>query len=194
MLDALVLADGPAEDDAIPCIAAGELDGPLADAHGFRAHQDALRIEPVQQILEALALLADTIVEGNRQAVDEDLVGIHRRTAHFLDFPHLHVVAVEIGIKERQAPSMSGGLVMGRGAGQQQNLVGAACSAGPDLFAVYDIAIAGLLGHGADAAGIQPGIRLGDTEADRGMPGDDVREPALLLLGRAEDDYRVRPE
>ena len=54
----------------------------------------------MEQVLETLALLADAILQRNRQAVDEDLVRVHRRPAHLLDLAHLHVVPIEIRIEE----------------------------------------------------------------------------------------------
>ena len=48
----------------------------------FGGDQHALRIEAVEQVVEALTLLADPILDGNPQIVDEQLVGGHRVPAH----------------------------------------------------------------------------------------------------------------
>src|SRR6185437_6513150 len=61
MLDALVLADRAIEYDAVARISGRAAKGILADAHGFGAKQDTFRIEAVQDIGEALALLADPV-------------------------------------------------------------------------------------------------------------------------------------
>src|SRR3546814_17070203 len=81
VLDALVLADRPVEDDAFPGILgraaqriAAAPDRLGADAHAFG---DAA----VEDIGAALAFLADPVLFGNEQAVDNNLVPIPRIAA-----------------------------------------------------------------------------------------------------------------
>ena len=59
--DALVLADRPAEDDAVLGVCDRLVHRHPADAERLGADQDALRVEPVEQVPEALALLADAV-------------------------------------------------------------------------------------------------------------------------------------
>ena len=66
-----------------------------AEADRFGRDQDALGIEAVQDVVEALALLADAIGRRHRQFLDEQHVRIHRLAAHFLDLAHFDVAPVE---------------------------------------------------------------------------------------------------
>jgi hypothetical protein len=91
-----------AEDDALLRILHGAVEGVLADRDGLGADQDALRIQAVQKIIKALAFLADAVLLGHAQPVDEDLVRIDRVPAHLVDQPHLDLAAVEIGKKQRK--------------------------------------------------------------------------------------------
>src|SRR3546814_4795633 len=47
--------------------------------------QHALGIETVEDVGEALALLADPVLLGNEQAVDEDRIGVDRLAPHLRD-------------------------------------------------------------------------------------------------------------
>ncbi|MFN8016807.1 MAG: hypothetical protein U0P45_01655 [Acidimicrobiales bacterium] len=64
------------------------------------------------------------------------------------------------------------------------------------LLAVDHPLVGGLVEHGAGAgaAGIAAGFRLGEPEAAEGPAGEQVRQPALLLLLRAEREDRVGAE
>ena len=72
MLDALILSDRAIEHDAVARIFGGAAKRILADAHRFGADQDTLRIEAVQDVGEALALLADPVLIRDEQTVDEN--------------------------------------------------------------------------------------------------------------------------
>ena len=58
---------------------------------------DALRIEAMQQVVEALALLPDAVRVGNEEVLDEDAVRIDRGSAHLGDPTHLDLAAIELG-------------------------------------------------------------------------------------------------
>ena len=75
MLDALVLADRSAEDDAFGGVGGGLAQRSEAEADGFGGDQDALGVHAVQDVLEAAAFLADAVFHRNLQPVDEQLVG-----------------------------------------------------------------------------------------------------------------------
>src|SRR3954465_8974203 len=64
MLDRLVLSDRPVEHHALLRILRCPLDRAAAEADELGGNQDALRVHAVQDVLEALALLADAIVLG----------------------------------------------------------------------------------------------------------------------------------
>ena len=67
MLDRLVLADRPAEHDALLGVARGAGQRRAADADRLGRDQDALGVHAVQDVLEALALLADAVLHRHRQ-------------------------------------------------------------------------------------------------------------------------------
>ena len=67
MLDRLVLADRPAEDDAILGVLRCPLDGGAAEADRLGGNQNALRIHAVQDVVEALAFLADAVLDRHRR-------------------------------------------------------------------------------------------------------------------------------
>jgi hypothetical protein len=60
-LHALVLADGAAEHHALLDVGADLVDEPVAVADAFGGNQGALGIQPVKDVLEALAFLADQV-------------------------------------------------------------------------------------------------------------------------------------
>ena len=61
MLDALILSDRPIEHHAVAGIFRRTAKRILADSDRFRPKQDTLGIEAMQDIGEALALLADPV-------------------------------------------------------------------------------------------------------------------------------------
>ena len=64
--DALVLADRAVEHDALVGVGDGPAQRHPADAERLGGDQDALGVEPVEQVLEAAALLADAVASGTR--------------------------------------------------------------------------------------------------------------------------------
>ena len=68
MLDRLVLADGAAEHLALLGVVDGAAEREAADADRLGGDQDALRVEAVQDVAKAGALLADQIVPGTLSA------------------------------------------------------------------------------------------------------------------------------
>ena len=138
----LVLADRPAEHDALLGIARGPRQRRAADADGLGRDQYALGIHAVQDVLEAPALLADAVLERHRQAVEEQLVGVDRLAAHLVDDARLHVLAVERGVEQREPLGALLHLLERRGAGEQQHAVGHLRGGDPDLLPVDRIAVA----------------------------------------------------
>src|SRR6185312_16686777 len=103
MLDALVLADGTAEDDALARVSGGAIERGEAQPDRLGGDQDALRIHAVQDLLEALAFLADEIGARHLETVDEKHVRIDRLAAHLGDLAHFDGGAIEGGIEEADA-------------------------------------------------------------------------------------------
>jgi hypothetical protein len=48
----------------------------MAEADGFGGDQHALGVHAVQDVLETLALLADTVLDRDLEVLDEQLVGV----------------------------------------------------------------------------------------------------------------------
>ncbi len=70
-LDALVLADGAVEDDAVLGVRRRFVDEPVAVADAFGGDEDALGVEAVEDVAETFAFLADQVLGGDFQVVDE---------------------------------------------------------------------------------------------------------------------------
>src|SRR3546814_4190001 len=103
MLDALVLTEWPGEHGALLGILGRTPQRVAADADRLGADQDALGVEAVEDIGEALAFLADPVLFGNEQPIDEDRVRIHGLAAHFRDEMDVDLAAIEIGIEDGDA-------------------------------------------------------------------------------------------
>ena len=102
MLDRLVLADRPAEHNALPRIARRAREGDAADAHRLGGDQDALRVQPVQQHAEPFALLADAVLLPALPCPSKNtMFEIDRVAAHLVDQPHLGMRAVELRVEQR---------------------------------------------------------------------------------------------
>ena len=87
MRDGLVLADRAVEHDPVLGVLDGDVQRGAADADLLHGDDDALRVEAVEQVVEALADLADDLVVADLEIVDEQLVGVERRAAELLDLP-----------------------------------------------------------------------------------------------------------
>ena len=148
----------------------------------------------MQQQSESLPFLADAVLFGNPQAVDEQGVGVDAAAAHLLDLAYFHAVAVEAGVEQGEAVGRAPALLARRGAGEQQDPVGDLGGGGPHLAPVDDVAPAVAAGEGGDAAGIESGVGLGHPEAADLLSGDEGREEARLLLLGAGDHDRHRSE
>ena len=194
VLDRLVLADRPAENDALLGVLRGPGQCCLADADCLRGDQHALGIQPVQQVVETLALFADAILERHLQAIDEHLVGVDRLATHLLDLADLDLRAVEVRVEQRQAVGRLPALLLWSGAGDQEHLVGDLRRRRPHLLAVYHVAVAVAFGAGVEGGRVEAGIGLGDGEAALYLALDDVGQDAPLLFLGAEHHDRVRAE
>ncbi len=124
-LDALVLADGPAEDAALPGIGGGAVDEEAAIADAFGGDQDALGIHAVDDVAEALVLLADQIFGRHFEIVEEQLGG--GVVEHGADGPDGEALAqrlLHIDQQHAHAVGRLGDLLARRGAHQQHHEIG----------------------------------------------------------------------
>ena len=123
-LHALVLADGAVEHHAVAGVAARLVNKPVGVANAFGGNQRALGVQPVQDVFEALAFLADQVFSRNFQVVKKHFVGfvVH----HVGNRPHRHAVAdgvFQVDDKNRHAFRLLFHFGQRRGAGQQNHQV-----------------------------------------------------------------------
>src|SRR4029078_12855304 len=97
-----VLPDRSAKHDALLGIGGSARKRRAAEPDRFGGDQHTLGIHAVQDVAEAVAFLADAVLDRNLEAVDEDLVRIDGGAAHLLYLARLDAVAVEIRIEERE--------------------------------------------------------------------------------------------
>src|SRR5436190_11055720 len=88
MRDRLVLPDRSVEDHALLRVLHGALERGAADADGLDGRHDALGIERVEQVIEALPHFTDHVRLGDLQPIDEDLVGVDGGATELLDLAH----------------------------------------------------------------------------------------------------------
>ncbi|MNJ45829.1 hypothetical protein D3C77_409410 [compost metagenome] len=194
MLDALVQADRAVEHFALQRIVRRPGQRGAAQAHGFAGHQNALGVHAVEDVLEALALLANAVGHRYPQAIDEHLVGVDGLAAHLVDLMHVDAAAVEVGVEQAQAIALVLDLFQRRGARQDQHLFGDAGRGDEGLDPMQHVVVALAHGAGLELGGVQAGVGLGDHEAGAVLAGNQRRQHAQLLFLAAELDHRVQAE
>src|SRR4051794_36392654 len=107
---------------------------------------------------------------------------------------NINLGAVEVGVEDRDAFGRPRAILVFGGAGQQHDLVGDLRGRGPDLLAMDEVTAGHPLREGLDPCRVEPGVRLGETEAALILANDQPRNPARLLLRRSLHDDRVRSE
>src|SRR6185295_14021862 len=75
-LHTLILSDRPAKYDALLGIVRRASDKVLGIPEAFGGDQNAFGIHTINNVLETFALLADQILGGNLEIVDEDFAGV----------------------------------------------------------------------------------------------------------------------
>jgi hypothetical protein len=78
VLDRLVLADRPTEDDALLRVAGGTVERGAPETDRLGGDQDALRVHAVQDVVKAFAVLADAVRNRHLQPVDKEKVRVDR--------------------------------------------------------------------------------------------------------------------
>ena len=194
VLDRLVRADGAPENDPLAGIARRPPERRAADADALRPDKNALGVEAVQQIAEALALLADPVFSGNPEAVDEQFVRVDRVAAHLDDLARRHRAAVEVGIEQTQAVRGLRAVLHGRRAREDQHLVGDLRGRRPDLAPVDNVAVTLRPRAGLHPRRVEAGVGLGHREAGFLAALDQRRQKPPPLLLRAEGDDGERAE
>ena len=105
VLDALVHADRAVEYDPLLRIFRRPLYCHPAESDRLRAEQHTLRVEAVDDDLEALTFPADTVFLGDEQVVDEQHVRIDCVAAHLVYQARFDLGAIEV-VKNSDSPSV----------------------------------------------------------------------------------------
>jgi hypothetical protein len=120
--------------------------------------QDALGVQAVEDVFEALALLADQVLGRALEVVEEQLVGfvVH----HVADRPHRQPVAdriAQVDEEDRHALGLLPDLDPAAWCAPAGSSVGVLRARDPDLLAVDDVVVALLHGRGLDLGGVGAG-------------------------------------
>jgi hypothetical protein len=184
----LVLPDRPAEQGAALRVVGRFCDEPLGVADAFRRDQDALGVHAGENVAEALTLLADQIVRWHAQVVEEHLGGgVVHHGADRIDGEVGRLRQMHVDQKYRQTVGARLGLLLRRGARQEQHQVGMLGARGPDLLPVDDVMVVALAPRrGAQRQRVGARRRLGDAESLQAqLAAGDFRQIGLLLRGAA---------
>ena len=193
-LDALILADRPAEDLPFPGVLDGLFHRPFPHPDALGRDQDAFGVDPVQNVVEAAALFADEVFLGDVQVVDEQHVGIDRLAPEFVQFLDLDRLRVDVGEEEAHAQRFLLDLVERRGAREQQHLLGFLRLGDEDLLAVHEIAVAVSGGEGGNLGRVGAGVGFGHRERHVHLAAQNRRQIFVLGLPRAVFDERFQAE
>src|SRR5437867_11962647 len=163
-LDALVAPDCPAEDDASFRVLHGPVEEPAGVTDALGGDQDSLRIEDVEEGLEAVALLANQMFGGDLDIVQEQLVRLaveHRANPGAL-YP---LRLPKVDQVEAQALRPLRALPAGRRACDEHHEVTLLDAGDEDLVAPDPIAIAPSFRDGRDPREVGSRVRLREGEA-----------------------------
>src|SRR5690606_35057764 len=110
------------------------IDEPVAVANALGGNQGAFGVQAVENVLEAFAFLANQVLFGNFQVVEEQFVGF--MVDHIGNGANLHAFAdglMQVDDEDRHAFRLLLHLVERGGAGQQYHQVGVLDAGDPDL-------------------------------------------------------------
>ena len=184
-LDRLMLADRLAEGLADLGVFARKLERAFGNADAARGDIDASEFEPARRLEEALAFdAADQMIGRNAIILENQLRGIDRLVAELRQFAAdrkaLHLR------RDEQAHAVVARLGVGIGLDQHREARAFGAVGDPRLGAVDDVMIAVAPRGHADALQVGAGVRLGQGETAANLAGGKLRQPARLLLRRAE--------
>jgi hypothetical protein len=141
-----------------------------------------------------VALLADAVLHGDGQVVEEDEVRVDGVPAHLVDGAHLDPGAVEPRVEQAQSVGLARHGIERRRTREDERPVGDLGGRNPDLLAADDIGVAAALGPGLELRRVEAGVGLGHGEAGLLLAADQRRQHARLLLLRSEHHDGVEPE
>src|SRR5690606_33569824 len=190
---------GLAEDRALLHVLAGELHGGGRGGVGVGRDAEALLGEVVRQVLEAAALLAEQVLDGDADVGERQLGGVGAAQPDLLQLAADGVaLALRVDREDRQARPA----VLRRrrgGARHDQDAVGEAAAGDEGLGAVEDVVVAVAPRGGLHPGEVGAGAGLGHRDGGHHLAGHERRQPALLLLLRpvlqqvGQDEVDVHP-
>ena len=153
---------------------------------------DAGLVEGVHEAVEALALLAQQAVGRDRAVLQEHLGVDDGALAHLAH--RLAEGDARVGLLDHE-----GGDALGAGAGsdgrEDHVVLGDAAVGDPGLLAVQDVVVTGAHGGGGHGGGVRADAGLGRGQrGERRLRPAQRRQPALLLVGRADLDHGAAEE
>src|SRR5688572_1162483 len=185
-LNPLVLPDRPIQHHPFVRVGARALDEPVAVPDAFGGNQDALRVHAVEDVAEPLALLADQVIRGHLEILEEHLVGlVVDHVANGPDGQAFLRRPAQIDEKDRQPFGLLLHLRQRGRPREQQHQIGVLHPRRPHLLAVDHVAVAAADGRGPCLRRVGAGRRFGDGERlEAQAAGGDLGQVAALLLVR----------
>jgi hypothetical protein len=190
----LVLPDRAAEHDALAAVLDGSPHRGTADAERLRRDQDPLGVEPVEQVGEALALLADATAHRHTQTVVAHLARHHGVAAELRDRADVDLGPLQVDEQQGHPVGRLGALLARCGAHQQQAHLAERGLGGPHLGPVHHVLVAVAHGSCTDRRGVGAGVGLGDAERDVQVAGGDPGQHLSGELGRTVPTNRLHAE
>src|SRR5882724_7393934 len=191
-LNTLITPDRPIEHNPLVGVFGRALDEPVTIADTFRGYERPLGIQAIEYVLEALAFLADEVLCGNLQVVEEQLVGL--MIDHVGNRPQCQAFAdgaVQVNEKHRHAVRFPLYLRKRRGTRQQHQQVGMPHSRNPYYLALDDVPVAFAYRSGLEFRGIgaRRGFRHGHRLHAQFATGDAGQVLASLSFGAVPHEY-----
>ena len=186
----LICAEGLAGNKALVCTLHAQLKCIFGHAEGAPGAHKALFLEVLHEVIEAAVFLAEQVLFGNNDIVEDVLGGILRVQADLVE--QLALEARCIGWDDEKADSLVRLLGIGIGDDRNDRIVGNHTVGDINFSAVYDvIALAVLDCAGFNVSKVGAVLRLGHADADAGIAGCNAGQIfCFLLLGAVCIDIR----
>ena len=179
-LPMLVCAERLAGNEALVCTLYAQLKGVLCHAESAPRAHETLFFEVLHEVVEASVLLAEQVLFGNDDIVEDVLGGVLRVKADLVE--QLALEARCVGGDDEQADALVGLLCVGVGDDCNDGVVGDHAVGDVDLAAVDDVvALAVLNCAGLDVSKVGAVLCLGHADADAGVAGCNAGEVLFLL-------------
>src|SRR5919112_2355549 len=186
-LNALILSNRTAEDDALIGTAGSLIHEPPSVTDALGGYEDTFGIHAVEDVAEALAFLTDQAARRDAQVLEEELVGLvvdhhapglHRQPAAY-SFAQIY--------EEHGEPfGLPTYTLERRGTGQEDHKVRVQDSGDVDLSPVDDVMVSVSHGGRPQGGGVGTGLRLGHAESlQPQLAASYLRQVFPLLLLRA---------